>query len=58
VSGLPPSLSIALWLVGSTWAVAIVAHIGDAPREIVYASFLFGIVAGIAEWLVYKRSKR
>lgn len=57
MSGLPPSLSIALWFVASMWVVAIVAHIGDAPREIVYASFAFGVVAGIVEWLVYKRSK-
>ena len=42
MSGLPPSLSIALWFTGSMWVVAILAHIGDAPREIVYASFSFG----------------
>ena len=57
MSGLPSSLSIALWFVAAIWVVAIAAHIGDAPREIVYASFSFGVVAGIVEWLVHKRSK-
>ena len=39
------------WFVAAIWVVAIAAHIGDAPREIVYASFSFGVVAGIVEWL-------
>ena len=49
---LPNSLSIAIWLVGSTWAVAILAYVFDAPHEIVYAALAFGLVAGIIEWLV------
>ena len=48
---LPTSLSIAIWLVGSTWAVAILVHIFDAPHEIVYAAPAFGLVAGMIEWL-------
>jgi hypothetical protein len=54
---LPPSLSIALWIVGSIWLVAIVAHIFDAPHEIVYAALAFGLLAGVAEWLAIKGSK-
>jgi hypothetical protein len=49
---LPTSLSIAIWLVGSTWAVAILAHVFDAPHEIVYAALAFGLVAGMIEWLI------
>jgi hypothetical protein len=49
---LPTSLSIAIWLVGSTWAVAILAHVFDAPPEIVYAALAFGLVAGMIEWLI------
>jgi hypothetical protein len=54
---LPPSLAIALWIVGSIWLVALVAHIFDAPHEIVYAALVFGLLAGVAEWLAVKRSK-
>ena len=57
MNGLPPTLSIALCFVASLWAVAIVARIWDAPREIVYASLVFGVVAGLVEWLADKRSK-
>jgi hypothetical protein len=49
-SSLPASLSIALWLAGALWAVAITAHVFDAPREIVHAAFAFGLVAGLLEW--------
>jgi hypothetical protein len=55
---LPTSLSIALWLVGSTWAVAILAHVFDAPHEIVYAALTFGLLVGIVEWLVLRGSNR
>ena len=55
---LPTSLSIAIWLVGSTWAVAILAHVFDAPHEIVYAAFAFGLVTGMIEWLVLRGSNR
>jgi hypothetical protein len=42
--------------VGSTWAVAILAHVFDAPHEIVYAALAFGLLAGIVEWLVLRGS--
>jgi hypothetical protein len=55
---LPVSLSIALWLVGSLWAVAILAHVFDAPHEIVHAAFAFGLFAGVLEWLAWRRSDK
>jgi hypothetical protein len=55
---LPTSLSIALWLTGSIWAVAILVHFFDSPREIVYAAFAFGLLAGILEWLPLKGGSR
>jgi hypothetical protein len=54
MTGLPPSLAIALWLVGSIWTVAVVAHIFDAPHEIVYAALAFGVMAGLVEWLAVR----
>jgi hypothetical protein len=55
---LPTSLSIAIWLVGSTWAVAILAHVFDAPHEIVYAALAFGLLAAIIEWLALRGGNR
>jgi hypothetical protein len=53
---LPTFLSIALWLLGSIWAVAIVAHVFDAPHEIVYAALAFGLLVGVVEWLALRGS--
>ncbi len=53
---LPRSLSIALWAIAAIWVVAILAHVFDAPREIVYLTFLFGLFTAVAEWLSVGRS--
>jgi len=47
---LPASLAIALWFVGSLWAVGLVAYVFDFPREVVWLSLGVGIVAAVAEW--------
>lgn len=57
-SQLPVSLSIAFWLVASLWLIAILAHVFDAPREIVYAAFALGLMSGAAEWLALRRTRR
>jgi hypothetical protein len=57
-SSLPASLSIALWLVGALWAVAIAAHLFHAPREIVHAAFAFGLAAGLVEWWSLRRGSK
>jgi hypothetical protein len=58
MAGLPRSLSIGLWLVGSIWLIAIIAHVFDAPHEIVHAALAFGLLAGVMEWLAFKGRKR
>jgi hypothetical protein len=55
---LPTSLSVALWLVGSIWLVAIIGHLLGASRDIVYAAFVIGIFAGVAEWIAFERHRR
>jgi hypothetical protein len=45
-------------MVGSIWLVALLAHLFDAPREIVFAALIFGLFSGVAEWLVLRRRKR
>lgn len=42
----------------SLWLIAIVAHAFDAPREIVYAAFIIGLLGGIAEWLALRGDNR
>jgi hypothetical protein len=56
-SPLPTSLSIALWLVGSIWLVGLLAHLFDAPREIVFAALIVGLFSGVAEWFALRRRK-
>jgi hypothetical protein len=58
MTGLSTSLSIAVWLIGSIWLVAVVGHVLGAPAEIIYIAFGVGIVAGIAEWIAIERLSR
>ena len=36
----------------------MLAQIFDAAAEVVYAALAFGVVEGVAEWLVLRRDKR
>jgi len=49
MDSLPHSLSIAVWLTGSLWIVGLIGYLGDAPTELVIATFFFGLVAGACE---------
>ena len=55
MNALPPSLAIALWLVAATWTVALIAHLFDVPRKIVFITFGLGTLAGDVEWLLIRR---
>ncbi|MBS0549428.1 MAG: hypothetical protein JSR24_16860 [Proteobacteria bacterium] len=54
---LPDSLSIALWIVGSTWLVALLALAFDVSTEIVEMTLIVGLGAGLSEWLLRRRDK-
>lgn len=54
MTGLPTSLSIALWVVGAAWGVGILGLILDAPGEIVLGSCALGVAGGVYEW-VFRR---
>ena len=56
MTGLPSSLSIALWFTGSIWVVGILAYAFDAPVEVVPATVVIGLVGGIAEVAHSQRS--
>ena len=51
---LPTSLSIAIWLIGLIWLVAIVGHVLGASQEIVYVTLAAGILAGVVEWIAFE----
>jgi hypothetical protein len=55
MTGLPASLSIALWIVGSCWAVAAVAYLFDAATGLVFPLLVLGVVTGFVEWLVRRK---
>ncbi|MCC8956618.1 hypothetical protein H8B02_25270 [Bradyrhizobium sp. Pear77] len=50
MTGLPGSLSIALSLVGSIWLVGVVALLVGASGELIAATFVVGLMTGVAEW--------
>ncbi len=55
---LPTSLSIGLWLVASSWLVAILALSFDVSVEVVGAAVLAGLSTGIFEWVARRRKGR
>jgi hypothetical protein len=53
----PDSLAIALWVVGSCWAVAVVAYLFDAADGLVVPLVLFGTLTGVAELLLRRKPR-
>jgi len=53
---LPPSVSIALWFVGSSTVVAVLALFFDISSAVVMAAVVVGAGAAIFEWNARKRS--
>jgi hypothetical protein len=54
---LPESLSIALWIVGSCWALVIVGYVFGASREWLLPLFMLGLLTGIAEWVLRRKAE-
>lgn len=54
---LPNSLTIALWVVGSCWALAVIAYAIGASRELILPLVVLGILTGTAEWVIRRRGK-
>ena len=52
---IPDSLTIALWITGASWLVALIAYVLD-ERELILPLVMLGIVTGIAEWVMRKNS--
>jgi hypothetical protein len=54
---LPDSLAIAMWVVGSCWALAVLTYVIGAPREWILPLVVLGILTGIAEWFMRRGGK-
>ena len=54
---LPESLLIALCIVGSCWALGILAYVFGASTEWILPLFMLGLLTGIAEWLMRRKAK-
>jgi hypothetical protein len=54
---LPDSLAIAVWVVGSCWALAIAAYALGGPSELILPLTVFGGLTGVAEWVLRKKAK-
>jgi hypothetical protein len=55
--GIPVALAIALWLVLSVWAVALVTYIFDLSSDIVWLTLMMGVAAGYVEWTLRRSPK-
>ena len=54
---LPDSLAIGFWITGSCWAVALVACLFGASTEWLLPLFMFGLLAGVTEWVLRRDTR-
>jgi hypothetical protein len=54
---LPESLEIATWIVGSCWALAILAYLFGAPTQWILPIVVLGLLTGVAEWFLRRKSE-
>jgi hypothetical protein len=54
---LPVSLSIALWIVGSLWALAIISYLFGVSLEWLFPVFALALLSGFAEWVIRRKPK-
>jgi hypothetical protein len=55
MAGLPPSLAIAIWLVGALWTVALVFHFFGYSSDLIWYVLFLGTGAAVVEWRQNKR---
>jgi hypothetical protein len=54
---LPESLSIALWITGSCWVLAIIAYAFGASAEWLLPLFILGLATGVAECILRRAGR-
>jgi hypothetical protein len=55
MAGIPDSLVIASWIVGSLWVVAVVAYLCEADTSFLVPLFALGAATGVIEYLLARR---
>lgn len=50
MAGLPPSLAIAIWLVGALWIVALVSQFFGYSSDPIWFVLFLGTGAALIEW--------
>ncbi len=53
---LPDSLAIALWITGSSWALAIAVCLLGGSSEWIFPLVMLGVLTGIAEWILRRKA--
>ena len=56
MAGIPNALAIALWIVGSCWAIAALAWLLNAETDFLTLLVAFGAVTGTLEWWLRRKS--
>ena len=56
MAGIPNALAIALWIVGSCWAIAAFAWLLNAETDFLTPLVAFGAVTGTLEWWLRRKS--
>ena len=51
----PDSLTIAFWITGSSWALALFAYLLGGSLEWIFPIIILGILTGIAEWVLRQK---
>jgi hypothetical protein len=57
MAGLPPSLAIAIWLVGALWIVALVSHFSGYSSDLIWFVLFLGTGAALVEWRALKNRR-
>lgn len=47
----PASLTIAFWITGCSWAVALFAYVLGGQSQWIFPILILGTLTGIAEWI-------
>lgn len=56
MTNLPNSISISLWVVGASWALALLAYIFGGDADLIFPLFMLGVLTGIAEWCLRRNA--
>lgn len=56
MKALPSSLTIAIWITGACWTLAILAYALGASTEWILPLFLLGALTGVVEWLLRQKA--